>query len=173
MPAGGMPRPSEGALAAFQSLVPDVAGVTARPMFGNRAAFVNGNMFAGLFGDALFVRVDSDGRQRLLAEGGSDFEPMPGRPMRGYTCLAPGWELAVGPAREWVDRALTYVAALPPKSGAPRGRGGAKAPPGLLAGWLCSSQARSCVRDDRRPGVQDKEKDRCVIEEASRHRAGE
>jgi hypothetical protein len=127
MPAGGMPRPSEGALAAFQSLVPDVAGVTARPMFGNRAAFVNGNMFAGLFGDALFVRVDSDGRQRLLAEGGSDFEPMPGRPMRGYTCLAPGWELAVGPAREWVDRALTYVAALPPKSGAPRGRGGAKA----------------------------------------------
>ncbi|MGP8161575.1 MAG: TfoX/Sxy family protein [Candidatus Dormibacteria bacterium] len=127
MPGGGMPRPSPAAVSAFQSLVPDASGVTTRPMFGNQAAFVNGNMFAGLFGDALFVRVDEDGRQLLLASGGSDFEPMPGRPMRGYTCLAAGWQSAPEVAGGWVRRGLTYTAALPAKAKASRGRGGAKA----------------------------------------------
>ena len=127
MSEGGMPRPSAAVLSTFLSLVPDAAGVTSRPMFGNRAAFVNGNMFAGLFGDALFVRVDPDGRQSLLASGGSGFEPMPGRPMRGYTCLAPDWQSALQAAGEWVDRALAYAAALPPKASGPRGRGRAKA----------------------------------------------
>ena len=60
MTGGGMPRPSPAALAAFQALVPEAAGVTTRPMFGNQAAFLNGNMFAGLFGDALFVRLDAE-----------------------------------------------------------------------------------------------------------------
>ena len=35
-----------------------------------------------------------------------------------------------------------------------------------------SSQARSCVRNDRRPGVQDEEKNRCVIQKAGSQRAG-
>ncbi len=124
---GGMPRPSAAALSAFESLIPAAAGVTSRPMFGNQAAFVNGNMFAGLFGEALFVRVDDDSRRRLLATGGSDFEPMPGRPMSGYTCLAPDWRSALPAAGEWVERARGFTAALPPKASAPRGRGRAEA----------------------------------------------
>jgi len=31
-------------------------------MFGNQAAFVNGDMFAGLFGDRLFVRLSDEDR---------------------------------------------------------------------------------------------------------------
>ncbi len=126
MTGGGMPRPSPAALAAFQALVPEAAGVTTRPMFGNQAAFLNGNMFAGLFGDALFVRVDAEDRDRLLAAGGSDFVPMPGRPMRGYTCLAPDWHAVPAAAGEWVSRALAHTAALPPKAQTPRARGGAR-----------------------------------------------
>jgi len=116
-----MPRPGPGTISAFRSLVPETAGVTTRPMFGNLAAFVNGNMFAGLHGDALFVRIDEEDRQRLLAIGGSDFEPMPGRPMRGYTCLAAGWQSAPEVAREWVDRALAHTSPLPTKVSRPRG----------------------------------------------------
>jgi TfoX/Sxy family transcriptional regulator of competence genes len=117
-----MPRPSAAALAAFQALVPDVVGVTTRPMFGNQAAFLNGNMFAGLFGDALFVRVGGEERDQLLAAGGSDFMPMPGRPMRGYTCLAPDWRAAPEAAGEWMRRALAHTGALPPKAAASRAR---------------------------------------------------
>ena len=122
MTGGGMPRPSPAARNAFQALVPEAVGVTTRPMFGNQAAFLNGNMFAGLFGDALFVRVDAGDRDRLLAAGGSDFAPMPGRPMRGYTCLAPDWQAAPEAAGEWVSRALAHTAALPPKAAASRAR---------------------------------------------------
>ena len=43
-----MPKPSDTSKALFESLVPDDALVTVRPMFGNVAAFVNGNMFMGL-----------------------------------------------------------------------------------------------------------------------------
>ena len=60
MTRGAMPKPSEQAKAAFTKLVPAEPGVTMRPMFGNLAAFVNGNMFAGLFGDDLFVRLPDD-----------------------------------------------------------------------------------------------------------------
>jgi TfoX/Sxy family transcriptional regulator of competence genes len=127
MASGGIPRPSAAALAVFRSLIPDVAGVTTRPMFGNQAAFLNGNMFAGLFGDALFVRIDEEGREMLLAVGGSDFAPMPGRPMRGYTCLAPGWQAAPEVAGDWVRRALAHTATLPAKARESRTRTGTRA----------------------------------------------
>ena len=60
MERGAMPKPSEQAKAAFAKVVPDRPTVTLRPMFGNLAAFVNGNMFAGLFGEDLFVRLPED-----------------------------------------------------------------------------------------------------------------
>ncbi len=38
------PRPDEDTKAFFESIVPNDPRVTARPMFGNVAAFVNGNI---------------------------------------------------------------------------------------------------------------------------------
>jgi len=52
-------------------------------MFGNISAFVNGNMFAGLFGNDLFVRLSKESRKELLEkQGASLLEPMKGRPMK-------------------------------------------------------------------------------------------
>ncbi len=70
----------------FDGLVPDAPGVEVRPMFGQRAAWVNGNMFMGTFEDRLVVRLPDDGRAELAAAGGERFEPM-GRPMREYMML--------------------------------------------------------------------------------------
>jgi TfoX/Sxy family transcriptional regulator of competence genes len=111
-----MPKPSGDSAAAFAKLVPDDPAVTARPMFGNPAAFVNGNMFTGLFGDNLFVRVSDDDGARLRAAGGSDFAPMPGRPMRGYTTLPVAWASDVKATRRWIDLALEWSRALPAKT---------------------------------------------------------
>jgi TfoX/Sxy family transcriptional regulator of competence genes len=48
-------------------------------MFGNISAFVNGNMFAGLFGNDIFVRLSDENRRELLEEkGASLLEPMKG-----------------------------------------------------------------------------------------------
>ena len=45
-----IPKPTEADRERFTSLVPDAPGVEVKPMFGNLGAFVNGNMFMGLFG---------------------------------------------------------------------------------------------------------------------------
>jgi TfoX/Sxy family transcriptional regulator of competence genes len=119
MSGGGFPRPSAAARDAFQALIPDDPAVAARPMFGNLAAFVNGNMFTGLFGEDLFVRVSEDDRGKLLKEGGADFSPMPGRAMKGYVALPSGWQKRTDATRAWITRSLAYARALPPKSPKP------------------------------------------------------
>jgi TfoX/Sxy family transcriptional regulator of competence genes len=115
MQRGSMPRPGAEALAAFDSLVPAAPGVTKRPMFGNRAAFVNGNMFAGLFGDGLFVRLPEAPLQELLGRGGRPFEPMPGRAMKGYAFVPDGWLRDPDSVAPVVADALAFTAGLPPK----------------------------------------------------------
>jgi TfoX/Sxy family transcriptional regulator of competence genes len=119
---GPMPKPSEQAKAAFTRLVPGDPAVTMRPMFGNLAAFVNGNMFAGLFGEDLFVRLPDDESERVVKQGGRSFEPMPGRAMRGYVTVHGSWQSKPDSARGWVARALALTRELPAKT-----QGGKKA----------------------------------------------
>src|SRR5258708_33848367 len=114
---GWVGGPGEGAKGGFRALVPGDAAVTTKPMFGNLAAFVNGNMFAGLFGDDLFVRVGDAERTTLLAGGGRDFEPMPGRRMTGYVMLAPGWRQRTVEARGWIGTARTAARRRPAQPG--------------------------------------------------------
>jgi TfoX/Sxy family transcriptional regulator of competence genes len=110
-----MPKPSEADKARFRHLVPDHQQVQIKPMFGNLGAFVNGNMFMGLFGTQIGVKLPDDARTELLAvDGAGPFGPAQ-RPMGGYVTLPAAWAdnpLLAGP---WVDRALAHVAALPPK----------------------------------------------------------
>ena len=115
MQKGAMPKPGPEALAAFEAIVPAAAGITKRPMFGNRAAFVNGNMFAGLFGDGLFVRLPEQRLGEILDQGGRPFEPMPGRAMKGYAYVPDGWLGDPQSAAPLVAEALEHVAKLPPK----------------------------------------------------------
>jgi TfoX/Sxy family transcriptional regulator of competence genes len=110
-----MPKPSEQAKAAFQKLVPPDPAVTTRPMFGNLAAFVNGKMFSGLFGEDLFVRVSDEDQAKIRKQGGKAFEPMPGRAMTGYVIVPSGWQRNPEVVRSWVIIALTWSRALPAK----------------------------------------------------------
>lgn len=77
-------------------------------MFGQLAAFVNGNMFFGLFGSDLGVKLAPADLTRLHDAGGGPFGPAE-RPMTGYATLPAGDPTA------WIAAALEYVAALPPK----------------------------------------------------------
>ncbi|HEV1998241.1 MAG TPA: TfoX/Sxy family protein [Candidatus Dormibacteraeota bacterium] len=119
---GPMPTTTDALKDAFRDLVPPGDGVGIKPMFGNLAAFVNGNMFAGLFGEKLFVRVADADRDRLLAAGGGDFAPMAGRPMKGYVTLPDGWRSDQEGASSWVELALAATSAMPPKQPKPKKR---------------------------------------------------
>jgi TfoX/Sxy family transcriptional regulator of competence genes len=110
-----IPKPSEADKEFFRSVLPDDPGVEVKPMFGNLGAFVHGNMFAGLFGSAVGVRLDDAGREELEGIAGSGpFGPAE-RPMGGYTSLPEAWRGTPEVAATWVERALSHVSALPPK----------------------------------------------------------
>jgi TfoX/Sxy family transcriptional regulator of competence genes len=115
-----IPRPSEADKDFFRSLLPDDPAVEVKPMFGNLGAFVHGNMFAGLFGAAVGVRLDDAGRAELEGiEGSGPFGPAE-RPMGGYISLPAAWRAAPEVAARWVERALGYVSTLPPKVKKPK-----------------------------------------------------
>jgi TfoX/Sxy family transcriptional regulator of competence genes len=110
-----LPKPTDETKDFFASVVPDHPGVAIRPMFGQLSAFVNGDMFMGIFGDDVFVRLPADDRETLIGAGGGPFEPMAGRPMREYVVLPGAWRDEPDRVRAWAARALVHAEELPPK----------------------------------------------------------
>jgi TfoX/Sxy family transcriptional regulator of competence genes len=117
-------KPPADLIERFHEAVAGIEGVEVRKMFGFPAAFVGGNMTAGLHQDAFMVRLSEADRAERLADGWSTFEPMPGRPMREYVALPTAVIADVDAAREWIERAAEYARTLPPK--APKARKPAK-----------------------------------------------
>ena len=89
-------------------------------MFGNLGAFVQGNIFAGLFGTTVGVRLDETAWVELEAiDGSGPFGPAE-RPMGGYTSLPAAWRTTPEVAERWVEKALAYASSLPPKVKKPK-----------------------------------------------------
>src|SRR5205809_6323268 len=104
-----MPKPSDIDKARFRELVPDDPRVQVKPMFGNLGAFVNGNMFMGIFGADVGLKLPAADLQALQAAGGASFGPAE-RPMGGYVSLPPNSNQTA--AAPWVEKSLAYVGAL-------------------------------------------------------------
>jgi TfoX/Sxy family transcriptional regulator of competence genes len=115
-----MPKPTEAEKDLFRSLVPDDPRVEVKPMFGNLGAFVNGNMFMGLFGADVGVKLPDADREALLAEeGAGPFGPTE-RPMGGYVTLPAPWHAVPADAEPWIAKALDHVGSLPAKAKRPK-----------------------------------------------------
>ena len=133
-----------GLVTFFDGLVAETGGER-RLMFGCPCAFANGNMFAGLFGSQLFVRLDQADRSELLsAEGAQVFDPMGGRPMREYVVVPKQTAEDASTLRPWLKKALRYASSLPGK-----GRGRKPAPRKTISRKPARKNAR---RPAARPG---------------------
>jgi TfoX/Sxy family transcriptional regulator of competence genes len=98
----------------FGESLPDDPAIERRKMFGYPAIFVRGNMSAGVFQDRVFARLSPSDRAALPG-GGADFEPMPGRPMKGYV-LIPDEVMADEEAlTAAIAKAVSFTATLPAK----------------------------------------------------------
>jgi TfoX/Sxy family transcriptional regulator of competence genes len=120
VPTPKLPKPTQESKDYFASIVPDHPAVSVRPMFGQLSAFVNGNMFMGIFGEDVLVRLPEEEREKVLGAGGRVFEPMPGRPMHEYVVLPEAWRDEPDRIREWVARSLDHADELPPKKPKPQ-----------------------------------------------------
>lgn len=129
-----MPKPTQETKDFFASIVPEHPDVAIRPMFGQLSAVVRGNMFMGIFGEDVLVRLPEEDRATVIAAGGNVFEPMAGRPMREYVVLPERWRGDRRRIEEWAARALDHAEELPPKKAkaapasktAPASKAGAK-----------------------------------------------
>jgi len=87
-----------------------------KKMFGYPAYFIKGNMFVGVHGDKLFLRLsDVDMADIMKNRGVAAFEPMPGRAMKGYAVLPKIVYSDNKLFAEWLDKSITYVSSLPSK----------------------------------------------------------
>jgi TfoX/Sxy family transcriptional regulator of competence genes len=112
-----IPKPTDDDKARFRALVPADPRVEVKPMFGNLGAFVNGNMFMGLFGSDIGLRLPGQQAEQLLESGGGPFGPAE-RPMSGYVSLPAG--ITESAAGQLAAESLAHVGALPPKAPRPK-----------------------------------------------------
>jgi hypothetical protein len=113
----------------FDAIAAEFPGAERRLTFGYPCLYVGGNMVSGLFRTAWHVRLGGEAQAEALAlEGAAPFEPMPGRPMTGFTLLPPSVVADDTAIRHWVGRAIEFGATMPPK--VPKARSKPKAKTG-------------------------------------------
>jgi hypothetical protein len=116
-----MPKSPPALIERFDTVASDFPEATRRLTFGFPCLYVGGNMVTGLYGESWHVRVDKDDTDELLRlPGARPFEPMPGRPMTGFTLLPVAIVDDDAAVREWVGRAIAHVSTMPVKTPKPR-----------------------------------------------------
>jgi TfoX/Sxy family transcriptional regulator of competence genes len=88
-----------------------------RQMFGYPAYFINGNMFAGVFSDKLILRLSEEDieKAKKISKEIAPFEPMQGRPMKGYIALTKQLYMNDSIFNELLYQSIKYASTLPPK----------------------------------------------------------
>ena len=87
-----------------------------RKMFGYPALFVGGNLVTGLFADRWMIRLGADDLATMLEmPGGGPFEPMAGKPMKGYATLPTAVVADDASLDDWIRRSIAFGQTLPAK----------------------------------------------------------
>jgi hypothetical protein len=102
-------------VATFGRVLDRFPDVKRRQMFGYPAAVIGGHLATSLHQRNWIVRLASDDQDAALRAGGAPFEPMPGRPMKGFISLPPAVLVDDDAIASWVERAIEYTRTLPPK----------------------------------------------------------
>lgn len=118
-PGGWKKSPAE-LVSSFAEAIAALPQLERRQMFGYPAAFANGHLVTSLHEERWIVRLPDAGLAELAMLGGTRFEPMPGKPMRGYLAFPADMVADPDALRPWLERALAHVLQMPPKVKAKR-----------------------------------------------------
>ncbi len=103
-------------VARFDAAAERLPEAERRKMFGYPALFVGGNLVTGLFAERWMIRLGDDDRAELLTlPGATPFEPMAGRPMKGYAVLPPDVVAEDATLDGWLRRSIAFGRTLPAK----------------------------------------------------------
>jgi TfoX/Sxy family transcriptional regulator of competence genes len=108
-------KPSEQTISVYQDVLSQLDGIEKRKMFGCPCAFVNGNMFFGVYQDQLFLRMDNEQREHFSQIFAiKPFSPM-GKVMKAYISIPPEIVNEQKKLLTLVKNALINAQELPPK----------------------------------------------------------
>jgi TfoX/Sxy family transcriptional regulator of competence genes len=114
-------KPSAALSEILSSAADSFALVERRKMFGGLTLFLNGNMFAGVHGAKIVLRMSEQDRADAQAGSGAlPFEPMPGRVMKEYVVVPESVWSRPDSLEQWISMSIDFVGALPPKVPKPR-----------------------------------------------------
>ena len=86
-----------------------------RFLFGAPTWFLGGNMFTGVFGNDIFIRLTPTDQTEMRRLGAKPFEPMKGRVMKEYLVLPHTVLSDYTLLAQWIDKSYSFVASLPAK----------------------------------------------------------
>jgi TfoX/Sxy family transcriptional regulator of competence genes len=107
----------DGELASrLRALLSEIDGISERRMFGGLSFLRDGNLVCGVMDDTLLVRLGEAQAKAALADPHVRLMDLQRRPSRAAVYVEPAGCADDEALRGWVDRALGFVATLPPKS---------------------------------------------------------
>lgn len=93
-----------------------------KKMFGGIAFLLKGNVLVGAWKDSLVLRLGTEAASIALRQPYvRDFD-ITGKPMKGWVVVTPPGLEDDDQLSEWIERAITFVGKLPPKSTTKRPR---------------------------------------------------
>lgn len=114
-------KPSPELIRVLEEASEPFALIDRRKMFGCPAYYINGNMFAGVYGQQLFLRLPEEARTELTEHlDAKPFEPMAGRPMKEYVTMPESVWNDPAVLDDWMRRSVEFAASMPPKQPKPR-----------------------------------------------------
>ena len=90
-------------------------GVSEKKMFGGIAFLLRGNMFCGVLGSDMMVRVGPRAYDEALARPHAREMDFSGRPMRGLVFVAPQGFATPRALGAWIERGLAFARTTPSK----------------------------------------------------------
>lgn len=90
-------------------------GIIKKKMFGVACYMLNGNAFAGVWGNSLFVRTGTDTYDAALEEPHVREFDITGRPMKGWVVVGPDGIDFDSALRAWLCRAMEFASSMPRK----------------------------------------------------------
>jgi TfoX/Sxy family transcriptional regulator of competence genes len=116
-------KSSPALVALFAEIAPAEDAIQQKKMFGWPCCFVNGHLCFGLHKESIILRLsDADLAEFLGLDGAAEFEPMPGRKMKGYGIWSGPLSRDRALLARWIDKSVAFVRSIPAKEKRPAGR---------------------------------------------------
>jgi TfoX/Sxy family transcriptional regulator of competence genes len=105
----------EGLAERLRDVLSEQPNLTEKKMFGGLAFMLNGNMFCGIIGEELLVRVGPENFESALSHPHARPMDFTGKPMKGYVYVESAGFESDEDLTAWAKRGADFVLTLPPK----------------------------------------------------------